>query len=128
VLGKLARRVVAVEEDAGLAESAKKLLSSLPNVDFRQSPLVAGSPKDAPFDAILIEGAVEYLPQALADQLKEGGRVLAAEQDEAAKVGAVGLSKLVCYRKVRSQMFKTVLRDANMALLAAFHRPRAFKL
>ena len=41
-------------------------------------PLAAGWPANAPYDVILIEGAVPEVPPALADQLhQETGRVLA---------------------------------------------------
>ena len=60
--------------------------------------------------------------------MKEGGRLLTAEHDAEAKVGAVGLSKLAEYRKVRGILYKTTLRDANMALLPAFRRPPIFSL
>jgi protein-L-isoaspartate(D-aspartate) O-methyltransferase len=128
VLSKLARRVVAVEDEPSLAASAKKLLSSYANVTFRDGPLTEGVSEIAPYDAIIVEGAIEYLPQALADQLREGGRLLAAEHDAVAKVGAAGLSTLVEYRKVRGVLYRTVLRDANTALLPSFHKPAAFTL
>jgi len=128
ILSRLVRKVVAIEEDVKLAESSVRLLASCPNVTFRQAPLVGGTSKTAPYDAILIEGAIEYLPQALADQLKEGGRILTGEHDAAAKVGAAGLSTLIEYRKVRGILYKTLLRDANMALLPPFRKPAVFAL
>ncbi len=128
VLSKLARKVVAVEEDGMLAETAAGLLAAYPNVVFRKNPLTNGSGEAAPYDAIIVEGAIECLPQALADQLREGGRLIAAEHDAAAKVGVAGLSKLTEYRKVRGALYKTVLRDANMALLPAFRKPSVFTL
>lgn len=126
VLSKLARKVVAIEDEPALAESAAKLLASYPNVSFRATSLLHGTAEFAPYDAILIEGAVEYLPQPVADQLREGGRLLTAEHDAEARVGAVGLSKLVEYRKIRGILYKTTLRDANMALLPAFRKPAVF--
>lgn len=128
VLSHLARRVVAVEEEPALAETASALLKSCPNVTFRKMPLVSGSTEAAPYDVILIEGAVEHVPQALCDQLREGGRLITAEHDAEAMVGSAGLSKLSEYRKVRGALYKTVLRDANMALLVAFRRKRPFAL
>jgi protein-L-isoaspartate(D-aspartate) O-methyltransferase len=128
VLSKLARRIVAVEEDPALAQTASRLLASCPNVVFVQGPLTEGARTAAPYDAILVEGAVEHLPGALADQLKEGGRLLTAEHDAAAKTGSAGLSKLAEYRKVRGKLYKTVLHDANMALLPSFARPPSFTL
>ena len=44
---------------------------------MQAGPLAEGVPEHGPFDAILIEGAIEVLPEALADQLKLGGRIAA---------------------------------------------------
>jgi len=128
VLSRLARRVVAVEEDPALAAIASTALGAYPNVAFHQALLVEGAGDAAPYDAVLIEGAIEHLPQAIAAQLREGGRPLTAAHDAEAKVGAVGLSKLVEYRKIRGILYKTTLRDANMALLPSFRKPVAFAL
>ena len=54
-------------------------------------PLAAGVPEHGPFDAIIIEGAIERLPQALADQLKPGGRIAAIFADGAGGQARLGL-------------------------------------
>ena len=43
-------------------------------VNGRKGPLAKGWPKDAPYDFILIDGAVEQVPQAIVDQAADGGR------------------------------------------------------
>jgi protein-L-isoaspartate(D-aspartate) O-methyltransferase len=126
VLSHLAHKVVAVEEDAAFAAQATALLTGLPNVTVLQSPLVEGVSRSAPYDVILIEGAIEVLPQALADQLREGGRLLAVEHDAAARLASAGLGTLVEYRKLRGTLSKTVLHDASVALLKSFSKPPAF--
>jgi len=126
VIAHLAQKVVAVEEDAGLVALAKATLAAYPNVEYVQAPLAQGLSGRGPYDVIIIEGAIEVLPQALADQLCEGGRILACEHDAAPKTSITGLGKLVEYKKVRGMLYKTVLRDASVALLAAFAKPKAF--
>ena len=81
VLSKLAGSVVALEQDPMLAAKAQSVLSSLgyDTVAVVEGPLSAGYPAQAPYDVILLEGAVESIPQALFDQLKDGGRLLAVE-------------------------------------------------
>ncbi len=127
VLSKLAQKVVAVEEVKELADKAKSLLSAYANIELVNAPLVQGSSSNAPYDVIFIEGAVEVVPQTLIDQLREGGRVLAVEHKTGAKLSGTGLGKLVEYRKVRGSLGKTVLHDANVALLAPFKKAAEFK-
>ena len=79
VLSRLASFVVAVESDAHLAEAATAGLARLgyENVAVVAAPLAAGHTGEAPYDLIVIEGAVDEVPQDLLDQLKDGGRLVA---------------------------------------------------
>lgn len=79
VLSHLARKVVAVESDLAMAELAKAALATekIRNASIITGPLNAGSRNDGPFDAIVVEGAVNDVSQDLLDQLKEGGRLVA---------------------------------------------------
>lgn len=77
VLARLAAQVVALEYDTALAGRARELLASCANVKVEQGDLTAGNRAGAPFDAIVIEGRVGQVPQALFDQLADGGRLVA---------------------------------------------------
>jgi protein-L-isoaspartate(D-aspartate) O-methyltransferase len=79
VQARLADAVVAVEEDETLAAQAQRALSEqgLDNAAVIAGPLAAGAPKHGPYDAMMIEGAVEEVPEALLAQLAEGGRIAA---------------------------------------------------
>ncbi|MCR5859913.1 protein-L-isoaspartate O-methyltransferase [Mesorhizobium sp. J428] len=81
VLSKIAGSVVALEQDPALAEKAQSVLSALgyDTVAVVEGRLTAGYPEQAPYDVIVIEGAVEQIPPVLFDQLKDGGRLLAVE-------------------------------------------------
>ncbi len=74
VIAHMAGSVVAVEEAADLAEVAK---SRTTDVTVHVGPLVEGMAASAPYDAIMIEGAIECLPPAIEEQLKPGGRIVA---------------------------------------------------
>lgn len=78
VLARIAQTVVALESDPVLAETASKTLDSLgfDNVAVVTGSLDAGYPAEGPYDAIVIAGAVEVVPPALLDQLKDGGRLV----------------------------------------------------
>jgi protein-L-isoaspartate(D-aspartate) O-methyltransferase len=77
VLARLVTSVVAVESDAMLAAAAQQTAKELGVERVRQivGPMEQGAPDSAPYDAILIEGAVTVVPQAILDQLGEGGRL-----------------------------------------------------
>ncbi|MCX5515088.1 protein-L-isoaspartate O-methyltransferase [Kaistia algarum] len=87
ILSRLAASVTAVDENAVLAGQARSNLAGLgaSNVEVVVGPLAAGWLAKAPYDVILIEGAVEVLPDALIAQLAEGGRIIAV-------VGSRGLA------------------------------------
>ncbi len=126
VLSKLAQKVVAVEEDLALAAKAKSLLSGYSNVEVVQGLLVHGASKTAPYDVIIIEGAIQCLSDAMSDQLCEGGRLLAIEHSADAKVASAGLGRLVEYRKLRGALYKTSYHNENVTLLTQFAKPAAF--
>jgi protein-L-isoaspartate(D-aspartate) O-methyltransferase len=69
--------VTALEEDERLLEIARRVLPSLaPSVRIVEGALVAGLPQDAPWDVVMIEGAVEVIPPELAGQLNPAGRLV----------------------------------------------------
>ena len=63
---------------APLAATAKQTLESIgyPNIHLRTGDGYKGWPEAAPFDAIIVTCAPEEVPQALVEQLKEGGRMI----------------------------------------------------
>jgi protein-L-isoaspartate(D-aspartate) O-methyltransferase len=83
VLARLCASVVAVEEDFELAVAARTALEGLglTNVAVHSGRHTAGRAADAPFDAILVDGRVPEIPQALLRQLKNHGRLVAATGD-----------------------------------------------
>ena len=86
VLGRLAREVVGVEDDADLVAEARETLARLgvDNVRIEQAPMEAGAPAQGPYDVIVLEGAVPDVFEALLNQLAEGGRLAAIVQTNAA--------------------------------------------
>jgi protein-L-isoaspartate(D-aspartate) O-methyltransferase len=71
-------RVTALEEDPALLEIARQaLIEVAPEVSVVSGVLAAGWPAGAPYDIILIEGAVQTIPAAVAEQLRNnGGRLV----------------------------------------------------
>ena len=67
LLGKIASSVIALESDAGLANEVTKTLKGLAidNVDVVTGDLAAGCPDHAPFDVVILGGAIDVPPEAL---------------------------------------------------------------
>ena len=78
VLSRLAREVVSIERFRTLADTARERLRRLGynNVEVVVGDGFAGVPEKAPYDRIVVTAAAEKLPQALVDQLGEGGVML----------------------------------------------------
>ncbi|MFV0491619.1 MAG: protein-L-isoaspartate O-methyltransferase family protein [Pseudorhodobacter sp.] len=77
VIARMADAVIAVEEDETLAADAQERLSEqgVDNVAVVTGVLAEGAAKHGPYDVILIQGAVESVPQVITDQLAENGRI-----------------------------------------------------
>jgi len=78
VAAKLAQKVTATESDSTLCAKGSSVLASLGlgNVTFRTAEAAAGDSATGPYDAIILNGATEIMPDQLCGQLKEGGRLL----------------------------------------------------
>jgi protein-L-isoaspartate(D-aspartate) O-methyltransferase len=77
LLKNLVGSVIGLESDSKLVDQALDLLTPLPKAVkyIFKSGLCEGVPQKAPYQAILIEGGVQRLPEALLTQLAEGGRM-----------------------------------------------------
>ncbi|MCB2109914.1 MAG: protein-L-isoaspartate O-methyltransferase [Defluviimonas sp.] len=93
LIARLADAVIAVEEDPELAAQAQARLSEVgaDNAVVIEAPLADGAARHGPYDAIVIEGAVEVVPDALLAQLKEGGRIACLFSDGALGACRIGL-------------------------------------
>lgn len=119
LLARLVDNVVALEEDANLL-GALRGASLNGNVSVAEGPLAAGWPDGAPYDVILIDGAVEQVPQALIDQLADGGRLAVAILER-------GVSRLSIGRKAGGAFGVVAFADADAAPLPGFAEPAGFQ-
>ena len=78
VLSPFSQRVYSIERIGGLLEGARARVRSLgcSNVVFSQGDGALGWPEVGPFDGIIVAAAPETVPQALVDQLADGGRMV----------------------------------------------------
>ncbi len=118
VLAELVAQVVAVESEAELAAAARSALADAGNVTIVEGALTDGAADHGPYDVLIVDGAVEQLPDALVAQVKTGGRVLAGLIDG-------GVARLAS--GVKSDGFALVpFADIDCVTLPGFERPRAF--
>jgi len=121
VLAQLASAVVAMEDDASLAESADQILTALEisNAAVLSGDLTKGVPSEAPFNVIVVEGLVEAIPQKLFDQLKDGGRLVACVAR-----GRSGFATV--FQKSGAEITEREAFNLNMPKIAAFAKARQF--
>ncbi|MFA6265540.1 MAG: protein-L-isoaspartate O-methyltransferase [Pseudolabrys sp.] len=119
VVARMAGEVVALEQDEGLAQAAKATLSGLANTKVVSGPLNQGHAAGAPYDAVLIEGAVEELPDAFRAQLKDGGRLVCV-------LGAGPAASAMYYRRSGGELGGRSIFGASAALLPGFAKSAAF--
>ena len=81
LLGAHADHVWSIEIDPQLAEMARENLrrAGVTNVSVELGNGLAGLPDHAPYDAIMVSGAVAIVPAVLLDQIKPGGRLFVIE-------------------------------------------------
>lgn len=78
ILAALVRRVISIERIASLARQARQVLGDLGigNVEVIEGDGTRGHPAEAPYAGILVTAGAPRLPEALRDQLAEGGRLV----------------------------------------------------
>ena len=123
IMARIAQAVVAVEEDETLAADAQTALSDAgaDNVIVHTGALDMGVAEHGPYDVITIQGGVEDIPDAITDQLKEGGRIGALFMS-----GALGEVRIG--RKIDGHMNWRLAFNASAPVLAGFTKAREFAL
>lgn len=119
LLAGLGAEVHAVEEQADLLATARAATAGTA-IQWIEGPLVLGAPKAAPFDCIVIEGAIETLPDALSAQLVEGGRIVAARREG-------NVTRLVQGVKAGDTIALRAFADMDAAALPGFGAPKGFQ-
>lgn len=115
-LALLGAEAFALEEAAALAAMAP----ANDRIHWIAGSLAAGAPDKGLFDRIIVEGAIDALPPALADQLVEGGRLIAATRDGAVTRLAQGV-------KTGGTLALRPFADMDVAPLPGFARPAGFQ-
>jgi protein-L-isoaspartate(D-aspartate) O-methyltransferase len=122
VLAHFGATVVALEDEPELAAVAARNLAALglASAEVVTGPLTSGWPALAPYDAILLEGRSEIVPDALAGQLTADGRLVCVHGGTTAAKGTV-------YRRSGDDLSaRPLFEAAGTPLLSGFVAPPAF--
>lgn len=124
LLDRLAASVVALEAPGEAAERLRATLAAVGATGVRVvgGPVADGWAAEAPYDVILIEGAVETIPEPILGQLVEGGRLVTVETT--GRPGVLGVAvRLV---RLAGTITRLKLFDAGTPVLPEFRRKRGF--
>jgi protein-L-isoaspartate(D-aspartate) O-methyltransferase len=125
VLARLAKSVIALEQDADLVRIASEALALADgNIEVTQGSLIEGFKMGGPYDLILVNGAIPARPDTLLGQLAEGGRLVAFLQDGAPSPGVGGRATL--FVREHGAIGSRPGFDASVPLLAGFRKSQGF--
>lgn len=120
ILAQIVASVTALEFAPVLAARARELLRGFANVTVVEGPLEAGWATGAPYDLILIDGAVQEIPD-MAAQVRDGGRVAAII------VGDDGVARASSGRQSSGIVHFEPFADAAAAVLPPFRKAPKFR-
>ena len=123
ILAQIAASVIAVDTRSQLVEKAQETLVSIgtDNAVALKGRLTDGFAKEGPYDAILIEGAVETVPDQILAQMSSEGRLVAVWRPDGHPVGVASL-----WSKAGGGFSRMPLFDAQVPLLDEFRAKQEF--
>ena len=122
ILSYLCNTVIGIESIKSFYEFLSDVLTQLEvnNVVFIQSKIENGYSDQQPYDCIIIEGGVNYVPIEILNQLSENGRLVAVEIEE----GRIGKANL--YQRHENEFTKNYLFDAYIPVFDCFKKTKKF--
>lgn len=124
VLARLAQTVVSLECDPDWSVRSTAALTEfgIDNAAVVQGNLGEGFAAQAPYDVILVSGAIAEIPASLCQQLVNGGRLVAVVN------GAKGMGTGTLVVRAGDSFSRRPMFDAALPLLPGFERKAAFAL
>ena len=121
ILSYHAQTVIVVEENKKLLEASEKSIkeNNINNVAFFNNEIAKGCLEQSPFNAIIIEGAVEEVPKNIVDQLESGGRMIAIISDNGACTAKM-------YKKRGQSISTSKLFNCSIPVLNSFKMKNSF--
>ncbi len=121
VLSQMVASVVALDTDGALLDEANELLASVgaTNVQVVRGALEAGWAATAPYDLIVVDGSVDFLPQTLLEQLADDGRLVAV-------IGAGRTGAATLFTRSGGDIGERFGFDADVPRLPGFRKAKEF--
>ncbi len=121
IISRLAETVISIEEDKELLnfseEAVKK--NGIDNVVFINNTMIEGCSEQGPFNAIIIEGAIDEVPSKILNQLEHNGRLVAMINDK-------GISNVIEYQKKNNNFTERFLFNCSAPKLKSFDKRKSF--
>lgn len=124
ILSKLAKFVIAIDDDQSLTKQAEVNLSktSVLNVEVVHVDLKGGCEKYGPYDAIIIEGKTEVLPGEILHQLKDGGRLVTI-------MPCPGYAdEVILYERVGDNYSRLPIINGTAPIISSYAKEQEFRL
>ena len=121
VLSLIAETVIVVEEDDSYIKSSEIATkeNNLNNVIYINKSISNGCIEHSPYNAIIIEGAVDHVPQKLLNQLENGGRLIAFLSEN-------GLCNAKIFIRKESMYYSEKLFPCSLPVLPSFKEKNIF--
>lgn len=121
VLSHQAETVIVVEEQEELLNNSENAIKkyNINNVVFFKDQITKGYNDQSPFNAIIIEGAVDQVPISILDQLDQDGRLLAIISDQP-------VCSAILFKKTGEKYLKQQLFNCSLPTLDVFKKKNSF--
>ena len=112
-----------LEDEPGRMAEAEETLARVgaDNVVLHCGALAEGAAQHGPYDVIMLQGAVEHMPDNILEQLKDGGRIACIFNEEALDIVKIG-------HKLSGKVTWRFAFNAAAPVLTGFERHKAFTL
>tara|TARA_S200000501_G_scaffold322865_1_gene319113 strand:+ start:1084 stop:1809 length:726 start_codon:yes stop_codon:yes gene_type:complete len=127
ILSNMSKAVILVEDDPEVCKKAEALFVELglDNVLVFKTDLVNGCKNQAPFNIIMICGAVEEIPTKLINQLSEGGRIITIVS--VPEGTSYSTSKATIFTKYHGKLVGKEIFEVNTPKIKNFNKDKVFK-
>ena len=121
ILSLIAETVIVVEEDDSFIKSSEIATkeNNLNNVIYINKSILSGCIEQSPFNAIIIEGAVDHVPQKLLNQLENDGRLIAILSEN-------GLCNAKMFTRKEAVFYSKQLFPCSLPVLPSFKEKNIF--